>query len=87
MRDLRGLPKAHLHLHLEGSMRPSTLHDLAADAGVEVPPIRGFRSFSAFKGMYVSACDVLTAPEALARLVWEVVEDAASDAWLAFETD
>ncbi len=79
MRDLRDLPKAHVHLHLEGSMRPSTLDELAAEAGIEVPEIRGFGSFGAFAGMYVAAGSVLTTPEALARLVREVVEDAAID--------
>ena len=33
------LPKAHLHLHLVGAMRPSMLADLAAEAGVEVPEV------------------------------------------------
>jgi adenosine deaminase len=79
MRDLRALPKAHLHVHLEGAMRPSTLRDLAADLGVQVPPIRGFGTFSAFAGMYVAACHCLSTPEALSRLVREVVEDAAAD--------
>ncbi len=79
MRDLRTLPKAHLHLHLEGAMRPSTLRDLADELGVDVPPIRGFGNFAAFSGMYVAACHVLTEPDALARLVHEVVEDAAAD--------
>ncbi|HEY6424161.1 MAG TPA: hypothetical protein VIY28_13115 [Pseudonocardiaceae bacterium] len=31
MRDIRALPKAHLHLHLTGSMRPATLHEFADD--------------------------------------------------------
>jgi adenosine deaminase len=79
MRDLRALPKAHLHLHLEGAMRPSTLHNLAGQVGVDVPQTRGFGSFAAFAGMYVAACAVLTTPEAVARLVREVVEDAATD--------
>jgi adenosine deaminase len=79
MRDLRTLAKAHLHIHLEGAMRPSTLRDLADDVGVDVPPIRGFGNFSAFSGMYVAACHTLTTPAALQRLVHEVVEDAAID--------
>lgn len=79
MRDLRGLPKAHLHIHLEGAMRPETLHELAGAAGLDVPPIRGFGNFSAFSGMYMAACDVLTSPDALARLTREVIEDSARD--------
>src|SRR4029079_12960364 len=79
MRDLRGLPKAHLHIHFEGAMRPETLHELAGAAGLEVPPIRGFGNFSAFSGMYVAACDLLTSPDALARLTREVIEDSARD--------
>jgi adenosine deaminase len=79
MRDLRTLPKAHLHLHLEGAMRPSTLRDMAAELGVEVPPVRGFGNFAAFSGMYVAACHTLTTPDAIRRLVREVVEDAAID--------
>src|SRR5579862_1946611 len=79
VRDLRSLPKAHLHVHLEGAMRPNTLRGLADEVGVEVPPIRGFGSFTAFAGMYLAACAVLTTPEALHRLVREVVEDAVAD--------
>jgi adenosine deaminase len=79
MRDLRHLPKAHLHLHLEGSMRPGTLAELAAAAGVEVPPIRGYGTFGAFAGMYVAACSLLSTPDTMRRLVHEVVQDAALD--------
>jgi len=79
MRDLRTLPKGHLHIHLEGAMRPSTWLDCAAELGIEVPPIRGFGNFGAFSGMYVAACHTLTTPAALARLVREFVEDNAID--------
>ena len=78
MRDLATLPKAHLHLHLEGAMRPTTLRELADAAGMAVPVIRGFGSFSAFSDMYVAACDVLQSDADLRRLIDEVVADAAA---------
>ena len=77
MRDLATLPKAHLHLHLEGGMRPSTLRELAERSGLEVPAIRGYGSFTAFADTYLAACDVLVTFDDLRRLVSEVVEDAA----------
>ncbi|MCU1378536.1 MAG: adenosine deaminase [Acidimicrobiales bacterium] len=76
MRDLFALPKAHLHVHLEGAMRPATLTEMAQTYGVEVPPITGFGSFTEFSGMYLAACQVVIKPEDLARIVDEVVEDA-----------
>jgi adenosine deaminase len=78
-RDLRTLPKGHLHLHLEGAMRPSTLAELADTAGIPVPEIRGYGSFTAFAETYVAACQVLLTPEDFARLVYEVVEDSVLD--------
>jgi adenosine deaminase len=37
LRSLDTLPKAHLHLHLEGAMRRATLLDLCAEHGIETP--------------------------------------------------
>ena len=78
-RDLRALPKGHLHLHLEGAMRPSTLAELADAAGIVVPEIRGYGSFTAFALTYFAACQVLRTPEDFARVVYEVVEDSVLD--------
>jgi adenosine deaminase len=77
--DLRTLPKGHLHVHLEGAMRPATLSELADVAGIPVPEIRGYGSFSAFSETYVAACQVLLTPDDFARLVFEVVEDSVLD--------
>jgi adenosine deaminase len=77
-RPLFELPKAHLHIHLEGAMRPATLAELAETYGVAVPAIRGYGSFTEFVGQYRAACAVLRTPEDLRRLVREVVEDAAA---------
>jgi len=77
-RSLLDLPKAHLHIHLEGAMRPATLAELARGYGVPVPATRGYGSFTEFVGQYRAACAVLRTPEDLRRLVREVVEDAAA---------
>src|SRR6476469_1517364 len=84
MRDLLALPKAHLHLHLEGGMRPGTLAELADRYGIEVPTIDGFGSFTVFADTYLAACAVLRTTDDLARLVRETVEDAADEgvAWI-----
>ncbi|HEX3425041.1 MAG TPA: hypothetical protein VHT30_02850, partial [Acidimicrobiales bacterium] len=78
MRDLRALPKAHLHIHLEGAMRPATLRQLCGRYGVAVPAIDGYGSFSAFEATYLAACATLRTEADLRRLVAEVVDDAAT---------
>jgi adenosine deaminase len=84
MRNLRDLPKGHLHLHLDGAMRPYTLRELAAGAGLEVPDITTYGSFAAFSDTMDVAQRVLRTEADLTRLVRETVEDAALDGviWL-----
>src|SRR5260370_29929826 len=82
-RDLRQLPKAHLHLHLEGRMRPATLVGLSEHYGAPAPdPPDG--SFETFIRLYRAAAAVLRTADDYVRLVNEVVEDAAADGvvWL-----
>lgn len=65
-------------------MRPATLADLAAEDGVEVPPVRQFNGFTAFVERYVAATHRLHREDRLRRVVREVVEDTAADGvvWL-----
>ncbi|TQS46017.1 adenosine deaminase [Cryptosporangium phraense] len=85
MRDLRALPKAHLHLHLEATMRPQTTADLAAELGVPVPPAGQFHDFTQFIAEYQGLVALLRTPAAVDRLIDEAVEDAAADGAVAIE--
>jgi adenosine deaminase len=79
-RDLKALPKAELHLHLVGAMRPATLAEFAAAAGRPVPDPRGFATFAGFQVVFAAARDLAHARlENLLRLVREVIADAAAD--------
>jgi adenosine deaminase len=85
MRDLSLLPKAHLHVHLEGAMRPATLAEIASGYGIEVPQTRGYGSFLAFSALYQAAEAVLQTEDDVRRVVREVVEDAAADGAIYLE--
>ena len=68
MRDLRALPKAELHVHLEGSIRIATIRELADRNGVRVPHglhdgAWRFDGFMDFIGNYAEACALLTAED------------------------
>jgi adenosine deaminase len=99
-RDVRLLPKAHLHLHFTGSMRPSTLLELADKYGVhlpealssgEPPKLRATdeRGWFRFQRLYDIARSCLRSEEDLRRLVREAAEEDARDGsgWLEIQVD
>ncbi|GAA3943215.1 adenosine deaminase [Microbacterium soli] len=89
--SLRDLPKISLHDHLDGALRLSTILDLAADAGVDVPATDapGLRRWFAERSRSGSLVEYLTAftlttavmqtEEALTRIAREYVLDLAED--------
>jgi adenosine deaminase len=85
VRDLRTLPKGHLHLHLELGMRPGTLEELCAKHGLPVPRVRGFTDFGGFTTVVMGALATLRTPEDFERVVEEAVEDQARDGVTYFE--
>ena len=79
MRDLRTLPKAHRHLHLELGMRPSTLVDLADKYDIEVPVFRGFGNFTAFSETCHATMATLRERSDWERLPGEICADGVAD--------
>jgi adenosine deaminase len=99
-RSLHALPKAHLHLHFTGSMRHSTLLELANRDGIVLPdalvedwPPRlsaaDEKGWFRFQRLYDVARSVLRTEEDVRRLVRETAEDDAADGsrWLEIQVD
>jgi adenosine deaminase len=92
MRELTALPKANVHVHLTGAMRPATLVELAERYGMPVPPpIDGdvVHGWEAFQSRYDMARAVLRTADDVARVVTEAVaEDAAQGGgWMEIQVD
>ena len=90
-RDLVALPKAQLHLHLTGAMRPATLRDLAASYGLPAPAYdgRSVKDWTEFQQRYDAARAVIRRPSDVARVVGEAATDDAADGcgWLEIQID
>ena len=99
-RDVRTLPKAHLHLHFTGSMRHATLLELAERDGIllpdslvtEWPPqlsAADEKGWFRFQRLYDVARSVLRTEDDVRRLVREAAEDDVRDGgrWLEIQVD
>jgi len=84
-RDLRALPKGHLHVHLEAAMRPSTYTELSDEYGEKPFTFRVGDDFTDFIAAYQSVSSVIRRPEDLARVTSEAVHDAAAEGVVWFE--
>lgn len=75
-------PLADLHRHLDGSIRPSTLAELAARAGKPVPPDLAFTpgmGLDAALARFDFTLSLLQEPSAVRRVAAEMCEDAAAE--------
>jgi adenosine deaminase len=98
-RDLAALPKAHLHLHFTGSMRPSTLVEMADARGIRLPVslreqqgvqlTSDARGWFRFQRLYDAARAVVRDETAMRRIVREAAEDDAAEGsrWLEIQVD
>ncbi len=86
--DLAGrLPKAELHVHIEGTLEPEMMFSLAARNGVDLPyadveEVRAayrFRNLQSFLDIYYKGAAVLITPDDFYDLMAAYLENAAGD--------
>lgn len=73
---------ADLHRHLDGSLRPSTLAELAARRGLRVPsdlPFHAGMGLSEALARFDFTLSCLDTPEAVRRVAGEICEDARAE--------
>jgi adenosine deaminase len=73
--DFAALPKAELHIHLEGSIRPATLEEFCSRTGVTVP--KSFNTLNTFIESFTVAWQAMSSPGDYGRMMREYCEDAA----------
>ncbi|TVP73519.1 MAG: adenosine deaminase [Gemmatimonadales bacterium] len=87
---LHALPKAELHVHLDGSLRPTTMLELAESAGVSMPASRPRElaewmraddtpDLESYLARFATTLSVMQTAESLERITRELVEDHAAE--------
>jgi adenosine deaminase len=88
---LERLPKVELHCHIEGTMRPTTVLDLARKNGVALPTtdldeLYRYNSLDGFLTVFWLVQSCLSTREDWARLAYESVTDGAAHGRVYAET-
>ncbi len=81
------LPKAELHMHIEGSLEPELMFKLAARNGIDLPyksvdELRAqydFNNLQEFLDIYYQGCAVLQTEQDFYDLAWAYLEKAKQD--------
>ena len=83
---IRAIPKSDLHVHLDGSLRPSTLIELARAQGVELPSYttegllelvfkERYANLAEYLHGFALTCAVMRNAESIGRIACELAED------------
>src|ERR1039458_5071504 len=82
---IRRLPKAELHLHLEGAILPATLvelsarHDVRPLTLVEAEALYQFTDFTGFLNAFKAVTAQLIGPEDYELAAWRMMEHLAAE--------